>query len=299
MQPGVYPASVTPFDAKGRVDMVSVARLLAWFEAGGCAGAVLAGTNGEGPSLGLVEKRDLLRQAMPLRGRLDLVLGIATSSLDEAHWLCKQAYSTGAAAVLLMPPSYFKEASEDGLLRWFEEVIADSPVPVLVYNFPQRTGVHIRPEFLERLARLDNFAGAKDSSGDRENLASYKAAAGDRSLFVGNETLLIEALGAGWSGTISGAGNALPMWLSQIVAEWVGGNKAGAETKFQLLLPAIEALRNSPQPSVNKELLRRKGILSEADVRLPLLAAEPSAANAAAAVIRDAVGIAFGERRDR
>src|SRR5438270_11988307 len=112
LKSGVYPAAVTPFDAKGRVDMVSVAKLLAWFEAGGCAGAVLAGTNGEGPSLSPVEKRDLLRDAkrsIPSppapsppegRGGLDLILGIATSSSDEALWLCKQATALGATAAL-------------------------------------------------------------------------------------------------------------------------------------------------------------------------------------------------------
>src|SRR4051812_1946026 len=106
LERGIYPAAVTPFDEKGRVDILCVARLLAWFESNGCKGAVLAGTNGEGPSLSPVEKRDLLRDAMPLRGTLDLILGIATSSSDEAIWLCKQAGAVGAKAILLMPPYY-------------------------------------------------------------------------------------------------------------------------------------------------------------------------------------------------
>src|SRR5690242_13518793 len=118
--PGIYPAAVTPFDSKGRVDMVSMAKLLAWFESGGCAGAVLAGTNGEGPSLSAVEKRDLLKASMPLRGKLDLILGVATCSSDEAIWLCKQAANDGAAAVLLMAPYYFREASDAGIAEWFE-----------------------------------------------------------------------------------------------------------------------------------------------------------------------------------
>src|SRR5437588_2512986 len=124
LQPGIYPAAVTPFDEKGRIDMLSVARLLAWFEANGCKGAILAGTNGEGPSLSPVEKRDLLRDAMPLRGKLELILGIATSSSDEAIWLCKQAGSLGAKAILLMPPFYFREATSCGMQKWFELVIS-------------------------------------------------------------------------------------------------------------------------------------------------------------------------------
>src|SRR5688572_23691682 len=98
LKPGVYPAAVTPFDEKGRVDMAGMARLLAWFEANGCVGAVLAGTNGEGPSLSATEKRDLIQHAVPLRGKLDLVLGIATPSLDEAIWLTRRAEEAGAVA---------------------------------------------------------------------------------------------------------------------------------------------------------------------------------------------------------
>src|SRR3954467_7098266 len=103
----------------GEIDVSAMARLLAWFEACGCTGAVLAGTNGEGPSLSATEKRDLIRESMPLRGKLDIILGIASSSLEEAVWLCNQARKSGAAAALVMPPSYFREATEDGLVEWF------------------------------------------------------------------------------------------------------------------------------------------------------------------------------------
>src|ERR1051325_1116008 len=139
--PGVYPAAITPFNSKGKLDEESLAKLLAWFEAGGCKGAVLAGTNGEGPSLSATEKRDLISCAYGLKGKLDLILGIATPSLDEAIWLSRRAADSGAVATLLMPPGYFREASEEGILTWFGAVLNQSPIPVIVYNFPKRTGV--------------------------------------------------------------------------------------------------------------------------------------------------------------
>src|SRR5690349_2804546 len=98
LEPGVYPASVTPMLSDGQVDMPSVARILAHFKAAGCKGAVLAGTNGEGPSLSAVEKRDLIRIAVPIFPELKVVAGIATPSLDEAIWLASQAHKAGAAA---------------------------------------------------------------------------------------------------------------------------------------------------------------------------------------------------------
>lgn len=271
LQPGVYPASVTPFDSGGRVDMAAFARLLAWFEACGCKGAVLAGTNGEGPSLSAIEKRDLIRDAAPLRGKLDLILGVATSSLQEAAWLCNQAQKTGAVAGLVMAPSYFKEATEAGILGWFRALMDETGLPILVYNFPQRTGVTITASMMGKLADHPRFVGAKDSSGDRQNLKEYRAALKTgQLLYVGNETLLLEAMQEGWTGTISGASNVIPYPLSRIVGDFTAGDIESAESKFGLALPAIELLRKRLQPSTNKALLASMGVIPSGQVRLPL-----------------------------
>jgi 4-hydroxy-tetrahydrodipicolinate synthase len=288
---GVYPAAITPFSADGGVDMPSVARLLASFEATGCKGVVLAGTNGEGPSLSAVEKRDLIRDSMPLRGSLDLILGIATPSSSEAAWLCNQAHRAGAVAVLLMAPFYFRDAGEEGVAKWFETVMDRSPIPVLIYNFPSKAGFTVTPDLLVRLANHERFLGAKDSSGEVTNIQSYKQAVGDRLLLIGNEGLLISALKAGWNGTISGAANVIPQWLSQIVREWFAGDVESAETKFKLALPAIDALRSIPQPSMNKALLERFGVIAQRTPRLPLLPTGDEEAGKVENTIRQTLGL--------
>ena len=270
LRPGCYPASVTPFREDGEIDQPGMARLLAWFESQGCTGVVLAGTNGEGPSLAAVEKRDLLRAMMPVRGKLDLILGIATPSLSEAIWSCKQAAKIGATAALVMPPGYFRSASEEGIYGWFMALMDAADLPVLVYNFPQNTGISISAELLRRLSKHQRMAGAKDSSGEAANIPAFAAALPGRSLFVGNETLLLDALKAGWSGTISGASNVIPIWLSQVVALWHSGDREQAELKFKLILKTIETFRKSPQPGTNKALLARLGILDSPRLRLPL-----------------------------
>lgn len=268
----VMPASVTPFDANGRVDLPGVARLLAHFRASGCDGVVLAGTNGEGPSLSAVEKRDLVRAAVPLAPGLSIVLGIATPSLDEAIWLSQQAAKAGASAGLVMPPAYFREASEEGLAAWFEALLDASPLPLLFYNLPQRTGIRLTPELLARLNRHEHALGLKDSSGEAGNLAPYAQAMPGKRLFVGDETLLMEALAAGWTGTISGAANVVPNWLAEILRD-EGESRA---TKFAYLLPALQALRGKGQPALNKALLHELGIVERPDLRLPLLPLDPA-----------------------
>ena len=271
MKRGVYPAAVTPFDENGAVDHAGMARLLAWFASNGCTGAVIAGTNGEGPSLSAPEKRELIRTSVPFGERLglEIVLGVASNSLDEAVWLCKQARDAGCSTVLLMAPAYFREAEEEGIEAWFQHVLARSPLDILIYNFPKRTGITITPELMARLATHGRMIGLKDSSGSRENLQGYAEAAPGKLMYVGDETLLVDALQAGWTGTISGAANVLPMWLSQIVAQW-DQNQESAETKFELILPAIQALRGQSQPAANKALLARLGVLDGDRLRLPL-----------------------------
>ncbi|MFQ3677559.1 MAG: dihydrodipicolinate synthase family protein [Fimbriimonadaceae bacterium] len=289
---GVYPASVTPFDPKGRVDRAAVARLLAFFESEGCRGAVLAGTNGEGPSLSAVEKRDLIQSSLSLRGKLDLVLGIATPSIEEAVWLAKQAVD--AKAVLVMPPGYFRTASEEGVAAWFESLLERSPSPVLVYNFPKMTGITLSADLIARLGRHERMIGVKDSSGDRGNLVPYRQALtrSDQSLFVGDETLLIDALDAGWSGTISGLANVMPRMLAAIVDDFRAGNRESARAKFAVAAPAMHELRRFPQPSAHKSVLRRMGILPSGAMRLPLLEATPDTVEEELRILRESVGIA-------
>lgn len=270
---GVYPALVTPFGATGKVDLPGVARLLAWSEAAGCKGAVLAGTNGEGPSLSAFEKRDLIRSATACKGKMTVILGISTPSLDEAKWLCHQASQCGADSVLLMPPSYFRPADPVGLRDWFEEVISSSKVPVLAYNFPQKTGVILDPALLSHLTQHEQFIGAKDSSGESKNFVDYREALPEHSLFVGDETLLLQALKAGWNGTISGAANLVGNWLSEIVRSWFDSDLEQAAIRFELILPILKLIRQGPQPAANKAVLKRLGIIEDDRLRLPLVPA--------------------------
>lgn len=277
MKPGVYPASVTPFDERGKVDLPSLARLLAYFEVADCTGVVLAGTNGEGPSLSAVEKRDLIGAAARLKGRLDLVLGVATPSLEEAVWLSNRAEDAGAVALLVLPPFFIRPASESGMRDWFLSLLDRTRLPVIAYNFPAKSGFTLKPSFLESIRDHENLAGVKDSSGEAGNLGAFRQVLPSKSLYVGDETLLWQALEAGWSGSISGAANTLPAWIARVVRE-------RDETAFDLILPLIQEIRKHSQPSMHKALLKLRDVLGTSNVRLPL---EP---------VDEALAIQFAER---
>jgi len=257
---------------EGNVDLPAIANLLAYFRTAGCKGIVLAGTNGEGPSLSAVEKRDLIRAAVPIFPDFAVISGIATPSLEEAIWLSQQSHKAGAVAGLVMPPAYFREASRNGIIRWFEKLMDATDLPILIYNFPQRTGITLTPDTMSALAKHPRMLGLKDSSGEESNLTGYSQAleGQGKRLFVGNETLLWKALDAGWTGTISGAANVLPTWLAKVMEDYLAGERESASVKFQLALKGIEALRGVPQPGLNKAILHRRRILPHPSLRLPL-----------------------------
>lgn len=269
MTPILWPASVTPFDADGNVDRGDLAKLMAWFRDAGCNGVVLAGTNGEGPSLSAVEKRDLVRAGVELSDGLPVTLGIATPSLHEAKWLASQAGKAGAQHVLLMAPGYFQNCAESAILDWFRVVADAATCPVIAYNFPKYTGFTMTSDFVGRLAEHGNVVGFKDSSGEVANLATYRSAAPAATLLVGDETILPEAMAAGWSGSISGASNVVGNWLSK----WL---QNPSQERWKLLQTALKTIRKGPQPALNKAVLAALAVISRPDVRLPLTPADPT-----------------------
>ncbi|MCG9894374.1 MAG: dihydrodipicolinate synthase family protein [Fimbriimonadaceae bacterium] len=290
LPPGLYPASVTPFDDAGRVDPVSLARLCAWFEAAGCAGIVLGGSNGEGASLSAVERRDLLRHAGVASGSLKLILGVPTPSLDEAQWLASQAGRNGAAAILLSPPAFFRRASDDGVAAWLMKVMDAATCPVLLYHNPEVIGRGLPLHHLTDLAAHPRCGGAKNSAADPELLGLFRSAfRSDQALFHGDERMIVPALEAGWTGAISGCANAIPAMLARLVEEWA--DESGAALQ-ETVLPLLDDLRRLPQPQSHKAALHAWGILSTPDPRLPL---EPVPAAPELEAIRRVLGGAILE----
>lgn len=263
---GVYPASVTPFDDRGQIDYASLARLMAWFKQSRCAGVVVGGSNGEGPLLSAVEKRDLAREAVKLADGLPVIAGLATSSLEEAVWLGDQAAKAGCVAGLVMPPT-FGAGGFSGVAKWFAALADRTKLPVIVYHHPAMTRVELTLPLLQVLLIHPNIVGVKTSSGRREELPWRGDLPDGKSYLVGDERLLLEARTHGWTGTISGAANVLAPWLVRLCRDLEPGVDA-------LLQPLLEAVKSAPQPATHKAVLQFEGILRCKDPRLPLVPAD-------------------------
>ena len=171
---GVYVAAVTPLKADFSPDLEAIPSLLSFYAQRGCHGALLLGTTGEGPSFSPAEREAIFRAGVQVQEEhpdFSLLAGTGTPSLDETISLNKMAFDLGFDGVVVLPPFYFRDASEEGLFAWFSKVIEGS-VPrdgtFLGYHFPAMSGVGLDISLLTRLrdAFPDRFGGLKDSSGD-------------------------------------------------------------------------------------------------------------------------------------
>jgi len=189
---GVYAAAVTPYLGKPRTagkpdtafDFESLPVFLNFLASRGCHGALLFGTTGEGPSFSPREREALLRSIRVFRNQVrgfKLLAGTGTPSLSETIELTRLAYELGYDGTVVLPPYYFRKASEEGLFQWFSELI-ENAVPegkyLLGYHIPVMTGIGFSLDLLERLKTHfpGRFAGIKDSSHDE----SFAAAVGQR-----------------------------------------------------------------------------------------------------------------------
>jgi len=274
------PAMVTPLREDGRIDELSMLKLLALFEAAGCAGVVIGGTNGEGGLLSAVMKRDALNIANKGRGKLELVFAITSTAIDEAIWSCKQAEKAGVAGVMVSPPR-IPGATDDDIFRWYAKLIESTELAVLAYNFPLQTGFEFSAELLTRLGAV-GLRGVKDSSKKPENLTDFPVL---EWRFVGDEALLPQATQNGWSGTISGAANVLPHYISR----WAREPEALAP--FVDVLRQIKTMR---QPAVYKGVLKQFGFIESATMACPGVLASDDEVSGALTLLREHFGMQPG-----
>ena len=277
---GVYAAAVTPLrDAS--LDLESIPALMNFLAARGCHGAVLFGTTGEGPSLSPTEREMLMRAARESRKSIStlssfrLIAGTGTPSLSETIDLTKLAFDLGFDGVLVVPPYYFRKATDSGLFLWFSEVIRKA-VPadgfLLGYHFPNVAGIGLSLDLLRRLkdAFPAQFAGIKDSSHDADLARDLGERFGsDLVVFTGTDSYLQLAMQNQAAGCITAPANILSPDLRQ-VWESINAGKDSAEAQARVKQQRDVLDKYPPFPPTLKALLHRLYGLPRWSVRPPL-----------------------------
>ena len=274
---GVYAAAVTPL-RDSTLDLEAVPQLLAFLASRGCHGAVLFGTTGEGPSFSPAEREALMRCASEARNSMPgfrLIAGTGTPSLSETVDLTKLAFELGFDGVLVVPPYYFRKATDNGLFLWFSELIQKA-VPsdgfLLGYHFPNVAGIGFSLELLARLKDTfpTQFAGIKDSSHDADLARRLgESFDSDLAVFTGTDSYLQLAMQNKAAGCITAPANILSRDLRDV---WDAINKGTDSTKAQKRVKEQRDILDKypPFPPTLKALLHRVHGLPRWSVRAPL-----------------------------
>ena len=236
---GVYAAAVTPMDGEYNPDVDAIHKLMEFYADNGCHGALILGTTGEGPGFNPTDRVEIMQAAAQIkqtRPEFRLFAGTGTASLMETIELNQAAFKMGYDAVVVLPPYYFRNASETGLLSWFTDVIRES-VPedklLLGYHIPQVSGVRLTIELLQKIQEKfpNRFGGMKDSEGSLENTQAFANAFAGKLILVGNDRLLTPGLQAGASGCITALANLVSPWLRQIFDQFGEGETTEIQAK--------------------------------------------------------------------
>jgi 4-hydroxy-tetrahydrodipicolinate synthase len=217
---GVFAPVLTPFMRDLALDRMLFVRFCRWLLTQG-AGLAVFGTNSEANSLSVEEKLELLASLIDAGIAPDrLMPGTGACAIPDAARLSGAAAKVGAAAVLMLPPFYYKGVSEDGVFAYYAEVIqrvGDGRLKICLYHIPQLSGVPITRPLIARLLKRfpGTVVGIKDSGGDLANTKAMLDEFPDFRVFCGSETFLTETLAHGGAGCISAAANVNPAAIAQ------------------------------------------------------------------------------------
>ncbi len=229
---GIVVPIVTPMNEDESINTEELRRQVNRQIEAGIHGIFPFGTNGEGYILNGEEKKLVLETVIDqVAGRVPVYAGTGCISTKETIEQCKMAEAAGADILSVITPSFAK-ASQYELKVHYETVAAAVPnMPIVLYNIPMRTGNALEPQTVVELAQVDNIVGAKDSSGDWDNLSAYIELTKDLDFGVlsGNDALILKALKAGAKGAIAGCANVYPKNMVGIYENYVSGNLDAAE----------------------------------------------------------------------
>ena len=270
---GTGVALVTPFTATGTVDMTAWERLLDFTIAGGVEYLVLNGTTGESPTTTASEKTDLLNAARQhVAGRVPIVYGIGGNDTLTVERQLRSTDLTGIEAILSASPAYNKP-SQAGIVAHYQRLAEASPLPLILYNVPSRTGSNLTAATVLELAKHDNVIGIKEASGNVEQALAILAGKPADFLFLsGDDMLTVPLIACGSQGIISVLANAFPQRFSDMTRAALAGDFARAQQLLFGLVPLNPLMYEEGNPVGVKAALALQGVCEPA-VRLPLVPA--------------------------
>ncbi|NMD54232.1 MULTISPECIES: 4-hydroxy-tetrahydrodipicolinate synthase [Tsukamurella] len=292
---GLHVPLVTPFAADGSVDLISLERLAHDTLADGADGLLALGTTGEPATLSAAERTAVidLIGGVCAEHHAVFTVGAGTNATEGTAEALRDIHPRADFALVVVP--YYTRPSEAGVVEHYRRVAAASPVPLVVYDVPQRTGRTLSLETLLDLAAIDGVSGFKHAAGGvtettvRLLAAINTATPGAVSVLAGDDPFAGALLALGGHGVISASANVAAGEFAALVAAWREHRIEEARVIGGALASLAAALFSEPNPTVIKGVLAAQGRIATPAVRLPLLPASDDAVTAASALVRSVV----------
>ena len=269
---GTGVALITPFNEDKTIDYPSLEKLINKVIEGGIDFLVVLGTTGEATSINESEKNELINFIIKLNNkRLPLVLGLGGNNTNK---LIKEINNTDLSdfdAILSVTP-YYNKPSQKGLYHHYAEISKSSPIPIILYNVPSRTGVNMSPEITIQLANdFKNIISIKEASGDINQIKYIlKNKPKNFDVLSGDDGLTLEIIQNGGVGVISVIGQSNPVEFSSLVKFALNGKLSDAKLLHDKLYGLYHYLYSEGNPSGVKAFLSLQGVCKNY-LRLPLV----------------------------
>ncbi|MGS2615974.1 dihydrodipicolinate synthase family protein [Micromonospora sp. LZ34] len=278
---GLYVPLITPFDDSGAVATDALAALTRQVLDAGAAGVVALGTTGEPASLTGAECREVVDVVAAVCRERSASLLVGASTAESLRALADRPEV--AAALCLVPP--FVRPGEAGVLAHFAELARVSPVPLVAYHVPYRTGQCLSADALRRLVRVPGVVGIKYAAAgiDADTTAFLADVPPDVAVLGGDDAVIAPLLALGAHGGILASAHLATAEFVALLDAWRGGDVARARPLGHRLAALSRALFAEPNPAVVKAVLHAQGRIPTPAVRLPLLPAAPESTRAALA----------------
>jgi 4-hydroxy-tetrahydrodipicolinate synthase len=268
---GVGTALVTPFTASLAVDEAAVVRLARRQIERGVHFLVPCGTTGEAPTLTPEERRKVVELVVgEARGKVPVLAGAGGYDTRAVIEAARAMHEAGADGLLSVTP-YYNKPTPDGLVRHYQAIAEATPLPIVVYNVPGRTGCNVDPATLARLAAIPHVVAVKEASGNVTQICeALKAVPGDFLVLSGDDALTLPAMAVGARGVISVASNEVPGEMAELVEAAEGNDFAAARKVHERLLPLMLGNFAESNPIPVKAAMAQMGLLEET-YRLPMV----------------------------
>lgn len=268
---GVGVALITPFK-NYEVDYDALERMVDYVIAGGVDYIVALGTTAETPTLSTAERNKVLRYIVAkCAERVPIVAGVGGNSTHDTVELLRNFDLSGVVAILSVVP-YYNKPTQEGIYRHFMAIAEASPLPVIIYNVPGRTGVNMSAQTSLRLAHASkNIIAIKEASGNIEQMQEIIDGRPDNFLVLsGDDALTVELIKRGGEGVISVAANCFPEMFCDCIHKAMAGSIAEAEQQMERLTRPINLLFKEGNPTGAKAMCADMGLITN-ELRLPLV----------------------------